>query len=32
MVTSLDFGDPKVQEVNGWILDEAKRLSTTCYK
>lgn len=27
MITSLDYFDPKVQEVNGWIVDEAKRLS-----
>lgn len=31
-VTSLDFGDPKVQEVNGWILEEAQRLSKTAYQ
>ena len=31
MITSLDYFDPKVQEVNGWIVDEAKRLSKTVY-
>jgi len=30
-LASLDFQDPKVQEVNGWITDEAKKLSTTFY-
>jgi hypothetical protein len=32
MVTSLDFGDPKVIEVNGWIFDEAQKLSKTVYQ
>ncbi|UYO62320.1 veratrol--corrinoid protein metyltransferase [Acetobacterium wieringae] len=32
MLTSLDYFDPKVQEVNGWIVDEANRLSKTVYK
>jgi hypothetical protein len=32
MMTSLNWTDPKVQEVNGWIVDEAKKLSKTVYK
>ncbi|MCR3923319.1 MAG: veratrol--corrinoid protein metyltransferase [Firmicutes bacterium] len=32
MITSLDRVDPKVREVNGWIRDEAKKLSQTVYK
>jgi len=32
MVSSLDFGDPTVQKVNGWIADEAKKLSTEYYR
>lgn len=31
MITSLDWMDPKVQEVNGWIADEAKKLSKKVY-
>ena len=31
-VYSLDRTDPKVAEVNGWIIDEAKRLSVEVYK
>ncbi|MBF7097420.1 uroporphyrinogen decarboxylase family protein [Alkalibacter mobilis] len=32
MVTSLDYMDPDVQKVNGWILDEANKLSKIVYK
>jgi len=32
MITSLDWIDPKIQEVNSWITDEAKKLSKTVYK
>ena len=32
MLKSLDWQDPKVQEVNGWIRDEARKLSKTFYK
>lgn len=32
MLTTLDWMDPKVQEVNGWITDEAKKLSKTAYQ
>lgn len=32
MISSLDWMDPRVQEVNGWIVDEAKKLSKTVYK
>ena len=31
-VYTLDRADPKVVEVNGWIMDEAKRLSVEVYK
>ncbi|MPW24400.1 veratrol--corrinoid protein metyltransferase [Alkalibaculum sp. M08DMB] len=31
MITSLDWMDPKIQEVNGWIADEANKLSKTIY-
>jgi hypothetical protein len=31
-VKSLDFNDPNVQRVNGWIRDEAAKLSETFYK
>ena len=31
-VYTMDRMDPKVQQVNGWILDEAKRLSVEVYK
>ncbi|MBQ6603501.1 MAG: hypothetical protein IJH99_08890 [Eubacterium sp.] len=30
-VTSMDYMDPRVQEVNGWITDEALKLSTQYY-
>ena len=32
MVQSLDFMDPKVQQINAWIADEANRLSVEFYK
>ena len=31
-VYTLDRTDPKVQQVNGWIVDEAQKLSTEVYK
>jgi hypothetical protein len=31
-VKTLDFSDPDVQRVNGWIHDEAEKLSKTFYK
>ena len=31
-VYTLDRADPRVQEVNGWIVDEAKKLSVEVYK
>lgn len=31
-VTSLDYGDPDVLRVNGWINDEADKLSKVAYK
>ena len=31
-VQSLNWSDPKVQEVNGWIQDEARKLSVEVYK
>lgn len=32
MVYTLDFMDPTVQKINGWIMDEANRLSVEVYK
>ena len=32
MVQSLDFMDPKVQQINAWIADEASKLSVEFYK
>lgn len=32
MLKTLDFMDPNVQKVNGWIADEAFKLSKTFYK
>ena len=32
MVQSLDFMDPKVQQINGWIKDEAEKLSVEVYR
>lgn len=32
MLKTLDWQNPRVQEVNGWIRDEAKKLSKTVYK
>ncbi len=32
MVYTLDFMDPTVQKINGWIMDEANRLSVEIYK
>ncbi|KPU45584.1 methylcobalamin:coenzyme M methyltransferase [Oxobacter pfennigii] len=32
MLKTLDRADPKVMEVNGWIADEALKLSKTVYK
>ena len=32
MLYTLDFTDPRVQQINGWILDEAKKLSVEVYK
>ena len=31
-VYSLDRMNPKVQQINGWIVDEAQRLSVEVYK
>ena len=32
MFSSMDSGNPKIQQINAWIADEATRLSTTFYK
>ena len=32
MVQSLDFMDPKVQQINAWIRDEAEQLSVKVYR
>ena len=32
MVQSLDFMNPKVQQINAWIKDEAEKLSVEFYK